>query len=113
MLAAAPPNRLMPSRLPKDWRPEIVETRNASPAASGSRAGVPSAPQTLAPFASGRKYEMPPIADEDLDLSEIPETFVDDDGQIKPRPLEARRTLARIKAELRWDGARLSRIMNG
>jgi hypothetical protein len=92
--ANAPPKRLLPSRLPKDWRPMVVEvpvTRVPAP--------VP-CPAVLPSVAvSGRSYELPKIADEDLDLSLAPETY-EDNGQILPMPLEARRRFARIKMQL-------------
>ncbi len=106
--------RLMPSRLSKDWRPAMLDQLGAArgaPAPPGS--GVGSLPAPLPAFDSGRSYGSAQIPDDQVDLSLAPETYEDDDGKIKPMPLEARLRFARAKMRLKVSDARTFRILNG
>ena len=102
----AQPPRLLPSRLPKNWQPEVVQQSTpARPApASASPPAAPAPPPLpvppLTPLVTTRSYGPKHIPDEELDLSLAPETYENERGEIVPMPLEARQRFARMKMQL-------------
>ena len=102
----APGRPFFPSRLHKDWRPEVVQpSAPARPAPASAKPPVaPALPPLpvppLTPLVTTRSYGPKHIPDEELDLSLAPETYENEKGEIVPMPLEARQRFARMKMQL-------------
>ena len=99
------PPRFLPSRLPKDWQPEVVQPSAPARPASARPPAAPAPPPLpvppLTPLVTTRSYGPKHIPDEELDLSLAPETYENEKGEIVPMPLEARQRFARMKMQLR------------
>ncbi len=74
-------------------------------------APLPAPPVSGGPFPDlGRSYATRWIPDEELDLTLAPETVEEDNGEIVPMSLEARRKIARFRMEMREEAERDARL---